>query len=75
MEQFFQSNLEEFNSLNQLSEEELQKLKLKELENFYKKILDTSESTTPTSIVNKELNNQIANVYSQVDKKFGNPTR
>ena len=75
MEQFFQSNLEEFNSLNELSEEELQKLKLKELENFYKKILDTSESTTPTSIVNKELNNQIANVYSQVDKKFGNPTR
>lgn len=37
MEQFFQSNLEEFNSLNELSEEELQKLKLKELENFYKK--------------------------------------
>ena len=61
-------------NLNQLSEEELEKLKLKELENFYGNLFSPSQSSEGQK-VNKELNNQLASVYSGVNQSFGNPTR
>ena len=61
-------------NLNQLSEEELEKLKLKELENFYGNLFNPSQSSAGQK-VNKELNNQLASVYSGVNQSFGNPTK
>ena len=61
-------------NLNQLSEEELEKLKLKELGNFYNELFNSSDPNAGQK-VNKELNNQLASVYSDVNKNLGNPTR
>ena len=58
--------------LNQLTEEELQKLKLKELEKFYSSLqIQEDNPEVPQEAINKELES----LYSQVDKSIGNPNR
>ena len=57
--------------LNQLTAEELEKLRLKKLEEFYK-----SRMSQPEQVSSSEaMNNQLQSVYSKVDSKLGNPNR
>ena len=57
--------------LNQLTEEELQKLKLQELEKFYKSRMAQPEEGPSSEAINKELEA----VYSKVDSQLGNPNK
>ena len=55
--------------LNQLTEEELEKLRLQQLEDFYKSRMEQPKDT-PSS---EGMNNQLESVYGKLDSQLSNP--